>query len=474
MTQPPVKPLVQPSVQPSVMGAPRRRLILILLCLAPLIAQLDTALVNLAIRPIGADFGAGMAALQWVVDSYNLLYTVLLLTGGLLADLYGRRRIFMVGVAIFSAASLLCALAPDIAWLIGGRALTGVGAALLIPAALAIIRIVWQAPQERGRVLGIWAACNGLAAAIGPSAGGVLIHLFGWRSIFFVVVPIGVVVLGLTVAVIPESADPDERHFDMSGQLSGALALAALSLAAIMVQDHAVGALGALVVAVAASLIFVRVERQRGAAALVPLDLFARPAFRAAIIATAGMTFAMYGVLFLVPLTWLETGFLDMMGAGVALMPMALMFLLTSPFSAWIEQRTGSRRITCGGVGLIGVGLFIIAQAAAMPSFLLFASGLGLTGLGMGLATGPLTGIALNAVPAPRAGTASAVFNIARMAGASLGVAALGSVHALGGGGYGGLICAMLGGGGVALAGAAYAWGVIGQRETGKCQDCKC
>lgn len=444
-------------------SARRRWIILLLLCLATLIAQLDTALVNLAVRPIGDHFHAGMAALQWVVDGYNLVYTILLLTGGLLADLYGRRRTFMAGVILFTAASLLCALAPTMGWLIAGRALTGVGAAFLIPAALAIIRIVWTTPAERGRVLGIWTACNGLAAALGPTAGGLLIHMSGWRSIFYVVVPIGVVVVALAVATIPESADPSDRQFDLPGQISGAAALAALSLAAILLQDHVAGAALALVVAVIAGGVFVRVERQRGASALVPLDLFALAGFRAAIIATAGMTFAMYGVLFLLPMTWLKTGFLDMVGAGLALMPMALIFVLTSPFSAWAERHIGTRTIIGCGVGLIGAGLFVIAYAATLPAFLLFETGLAATGLGMGMATGPLTGIALGTVPPARAGTASAVFNIARMAGASLGVAMLGTVHAISGGGYPGLTVAMASGGTVALVGAGCAWRILGR-----------
>lgn len=162
----------------------RRGVTLLTLCLAVLVAQVDTAVVNLATRAIGAYFHAGVGALQWVVDSYNLTYAVLLLTGGLLADLYGRRRIFMAGTAVFTLASLLCALAPSVSVLIAARALAGVGAALLLPASLAIVRVVWRDPVARGRALGIWAACNGVAMALGPTLGGVLIRHFGWRSIF--------------------------------------------------------------------------------------------------------------------------------------------------------------------------------------------------------------------------------------------------------------------------------------------------
>src|SRR5690349_20740854 len=197
-----------------------KRLALLTLCFAVLVAQVDMAVVNLATRPIGAYFHAGVGALQWVLDAYNLVYAVLLLTGGLLADLYGRRRIFMIGVAIFTAASLLCAAAPSIGVLIAGRALAGLGAALSVPASLAIIRVVWRDDAERGHALGISAGCNGLAMAIGPTVGGLLIGSLGWRSIFLVVVPFGLAALALARPSIPESSDPQDRSFDAPSRCS--------------------------------------------------------------------------------------------------------------------------------------------------------------------------------------------------------------------------------------------------------------
>lgn len=162
---------------------PNRRLILLTLCLGVLVAQIDTSVVNLAVRPIGDALGVGVSALQWVMDGYNLAYALFLLTGGLLGDLYGRRRIFITGAAGFSAGCLVCGLAPNAVVLILGRVLAGLGAALLIPASLAILRVVWTEPVERGRALGVWAGCNGLAFAIGPILGGFLIESLGWRSV---------------------------------------------------------------------------------------------------------------------------------------------------------------------------------------------------------------------------------------------------------------------------------------------------
>ena len=436
------------------------------LCLAVLLAQLDTAVVNLAIRPIGDHFGAGVAALQWVLDSYNLTYAVLLMTGGLLADLYGRRRSFMIGVGIFTAASLICALAPSVALLIAGRALAGLGAALMLPASLAIVRVVFTDPAERGRALGIWAACNGLALALGPTVGGILVDRLGWRSIFLVVVPLGLAALATAPAYIPESADPGGRSFDLTGQVLGAAALGLLAGGAIALHGAAQLALLLFAASLALFILFARAEARRGGAALVPPDLFAAPRFCGAVIATAGMTFGMYGVLFLLPFTWQATGRFDATGAGLALMPMALIFVLVSPFSGRVEAAAATRAVVAGGLGLIGLGLAVIGLGAGPGSLIAAEAGLCLAGLGMGLATGPLMGAAVGAVPAARSGTASALINVARMTGATIGVALLGALHVLAGEGAAGLRLAMLAGGAVQLACAALAFVLMAEDQS--------
>jgi len=446
-------------------GAKPGAMTLLTLCLAVLVAQVDTAVVNLATRPIGDHFNAGVIALQWVIDSYNLVYAVLLLTGGLLADLYGRRRVFMVGAALFTIASLICAIAPSIAILIFGRALAGVGAALLLPASLAIIRVVWHDEADRGRALGIWAACNGLAMAIGPTLGGLLIHHFGWRSIFLVVIPLSVAALGFAVTSIPESSDPKGRHFDASAQIVGAVALGSLAFAAIQSHDAPAIAVIAFVIAVLALIVFIRIESKHGTAALVPLDIFQSRKFRGAVTATTAMTFGMYGTLFLLPLTWQSTGRFDATGAGLALMPMALIFVMVSPFSGKLTQKFGVRLVTCGGVAIIGCGLLLIGGSAHRASILAAEVGLSLTGLGMGFATGPLMGAAVAAVAAARSGTASALINVARMAGATIGVAILGAIYAVAQGGPGGLRLAMLFGGALQIICAAVAYRTMASRQ---------
>jgi MFS transporter, DHA2 family, methylenomycin A resistance protein len=439
-------------------GGVRNRLTLPTLCAAVLIAQIDTSVVNLATRPIGDYFGAGVGALQWVVDSYNLVYASLLLSGGLFADLIGRRRVFMAGAAVFTLASAVCAFAPWIGVLIAGRALAGLGSALMLPASLAIIRVAWTDTAERGHVLGIWTGCNGVALAIGPTLGGVLLNGLGWRSIFLVVVPLGAAALLLAPRAVPESSDPQDRHFDAIAQIFGALSLGSLAVAAIEAHREPALAIAAFVVAAAALVIFISIERRHGPAALVPLALFGVAEFRGASIATAGMTFGMYGMLFLLPLFWLSVGTLTPNAAGLALTASALAYVATSPFSGRLTQKLGSRFMTAGGVAIIGCGLLTIAATASTTAILGAEIGLALTGVGMGLATGPLMAVAVGAVPPARSGTAAALINVARMSGASIGVAVLGAVFAIAQGGAPGLRVAMTLGGLAQVAAASFAW----------------
>lgn len=434
------------------------RWVLTTVCLAVLLAQVDTSVVNLALRSIGLRLHAAVTGLQWILDAYNLCYAVLLLTGGLLCDLYGRRRLFIVGAAIFTGGSVLCAAAPGVPLLIAGRAVAGAGAALLLPASLAIIRVAWAEEQARNRALGIWAACNGLAFIIGPALGGLLVDRFGWRSVFLIVVPLGVVAIGCALRVVAESSDPAGRRFDAPGQISGALALAGLALTGIAgAHDRALAAIAGGV-GVIALVLFVLIEHRRGPAAMVPLELFGSPRFVGTLTATSAMTFGMYGVLFLVPLVWQSGAVFAAGTAGIALMPMAGVFFVVSNASGRLLESIGARVLISGGTALIGVGLFVIAFSAAGEPLWLAEMGLVLSGLGMGLNTAPLFGVAVGAVPAARSGSAASLINVARMIGATLGVAVLGTAFALGGAGGAGLRAAMLLGGAVQIVGGAVAW----------------
>lgn len=276
------------------------------LCLAVLAAQIDTAVVNLALQPIAQNLNADLSRLQWILDAYNLAYAALLLSGGLLADLYGRRRVFVIGAAVLSVSTLLCAMAPGLEALIAARAISGVGAALLIPASLALIRILWLDSAQRARVLGLWAACNGLAMALGPTLGGVLIASAGWRSVFLAAVPLGLLAAALAPMCISESRSASPRSVDMAGQSAGAAALGALLFAAIEFQHRPGLALATLLLGVLATLLFIRIERGLGSRALAPLVLFASRPFNTvptehagtagALVNTARMTGASLGV----------------------------------------------------------------------------------------------------------------------------------------------------------------------------------
>lgn len=441
--------------------ADRRRLILLALCLGVLVAQVDTSVVNLAMHPIGATFRAHVAALQWVLDGYNLTYAVLLLTGGLLADLYGRRRAFQAGAAILAAASVACALAPTIGMLIVARVVTGAGAALLLPASLAIVSVVWPEQATRRRAIGIWASCNGLAFVVGPTIGGLLIEHLGWPSVFLLSVPLALVALAIAALTIPESADPQNRRLDLSGQLAGAAILGGLVFAAI--DSHRGGHtwMFSILLSLLAIPCFVAADRQAGEAAIVPLELFRNRRFCGALVATASMTFGVYGMIFLLPLVWQTSGLLGPETAGLALLPCALVFFLVSQRSGHLAQRVGVRVMTAGGTAVIGCGLLVLAATRAGQPVALAAFGLALTGVGMGLNTGPLMSVAVEAVTAARSGTAAALINVARMTGATMGVAFLGAAFALCHDGESGLRAAMLAGGGVQLMGAMIAWAAV-------------
>jgi EmrB/QacA subfamily drug resistance transporter len=438
--------------------ARHKPVVLLTLCLGVLVAQVDTSVVNLAMQPIGGAFGASVTQLQWVLDAYNLVYATLLLTGGLIADLYGRRLAFQIGAAILIVASVGCALSPSVDFLIAARALAGLGSALLLPASLAIVRVVFTDQAERRRALGVWASCNGLAFVIGPTLGGFCIAWFGWPSVFLLVVPLALAAFVLAGLTVPESADPRDRHEDFLGQILGAIALGGLVYIGIVGLGGDGASLLALLLSTIAFPLFLLVEDRAQGAALVPLDLFRNRSFSGAIVTTASMTFGVYGVIFLVPLVWQSSGFLTAQAAGLALMPCALAFFLIAPRSGHMAQRVGVRVMTAAGTALIACGLLILAATQAGRPFVLAQIGLVLAGVGMGLNTGPLMSVAVDAVSAARSGTASALINVARMTGATLGVAFLGSAFAGLHGGMDGLRAAMLTGAAVQFGGALVAW----------------
>ena len=445
-------------------------LILLTMSLGVLIAQIDTSVVNLAVKEIGASLNAGVTALQWVVDAYNLVYASLLLTAGTLADLYGRRRIFALGIALFTLGSLVCGLAPNATVLVAGRAVAGLGAALEVPTSLAILAVAYPGAKQRAQALGIWASCNGLAFIIGPTLGGVLVESVGWRSIFLLIIPLCVLALGLTATAEPESSDPKGRSLDVPGQALAVAALGALSLAVIEGPRwgwESFASVAAFAGSALAAVLFVL--RQRGAdGALVPLPMFRNRVFSASLGIAAAMTFGMYAMLFLTPLYLQASRGDGALLAGVELLPMSVTFVIVSQLSGKIANAYGPRLPMTLGMAMMGLGLFMLALIPLDNSLLLIEAALLVIGCGLGLNTAPVNGVAVANVAAARSGTASGLVNTARMVGATLGVAVLGAIFATVAGGspdaghvIAGLPAAFIVGGIGEMLGAAAAFAFI-------------
>jgi len=414
-------------------SGPNRTLILLTMSLGVLIAQIDTSVVNLAIKQIGESLHAGVSVLQWVVDAYNLVYASLLLTAGGLADIYGRRRIFVLGIVLFTVGSLVCGLAPNAAVLVLGRGIAGLGAALEIPTSLAILTVAYPDTRERTRALGLWASCNGLAFVIGPTVGGLLVDAAGWRSIFLLIVPICIVALALALTAVPESKDPKGRTLDLPGQGLAIAALGALSLGVIEGPHWGWASpysILSFAIAIAATALFFRLQA-RSDSGLVPLSILKNRVFSANLGIAAAMTFGMYAMLFLTPLYLQAVRGSSALLAGFELLPMSVAFVIVSQLSGRIANRFGPRLPMTAGMAFMGAGLFMLALIPLTDSFVLIEAALLVIGCGLGLNTAPVNGVAVTNVPPERSGTASGLVNTARMVGATLGVAVLGAVFAV-------------------------------------------
>jgi MFS transporter, DHA2 family, methylenomycin A resistance protein len=453
-------------------SAHSRTLILLTMSLGVLIAQVDTSVVNLAIKQIDSNLHAGVSVLQWVVDAYNLVYASLLLTAGGLADIYGRRRIFILGIVLFTAGSLVCGLAPNAAVLVTGRGIAGLGAALEIPTSLAILTVAYPDTRERTRALGVWASCNGIAFIIGPTVGGVLVDAAGWRSIFLLIVPICIVALALARTAVPESKDPKGRKLDLSGQVLAIVALGALSLGVIEGPHWGSTSLASILsfaIALAAGVLFFRLQA-RSDNGLVPLSILKSKVFSASLGIAAAMTFGMYAMLFLTPLYLQAVRGASALVAGFELLPMSVAFVIVSQLSGRMANRFGPRLPMTAGMALMGAGLFTLAMIPLTDSFMLIETALLVIGCGLGLNTAPVNAVAVANVGAGRSGTASGLVNTARMVGATFGVAVLGAVFAVFAGSadasghiVSGLVPAYIGGGIGETLGAIAAFAFIGR-----------
>ncbi len=422
----------QPRARAFVFDLDRRTATLIAMSLAVLMVQLDTTVANLALHELQRQLHSSVEQLQWVIDGYNLVYGACILSGGTLGDIYGRKRIFLVGTLIFTIGMILCAISMSAMMLIASRAFAGLGAALALPGSLSILRVAYHDARERAKAVSIWAGTNGVAIAIGPTVGGALIHTLGWRSVFYAVAPVGVLALALAATAVEESADPEGRRLDLPGQASAILCLGLFAFAAIQGTSVGWGSLlirSALIGAIVAFVVFLLAER-RAESPLVPLDVFGNRSFSAALVVTFSMTFGMYAFLFLFPLYLQTVRHATPLQAGIDLLPQGLTFAVISPFAAALAHRVGMRTMIAAGMFLIAGGIFAVSGASTETSLTLLFVEMIVIGVGLGFATGPLMAVALASIPAARAGLASGLVNTARMIGATLGVAILGALFA--------------------------------------------
>jgi MFS transporter, DHA2 family, methylenomycin A resistance protein len=407
------------------------RFVLLATSLGVLLAQIDTSVVNLGLKSVAHDLNAGVSEMQWVIDAYNVVYATLLLTGGTLGDIYGRRRIFLLGIALFTAGTIVCALASNAVVLIAGRAVSGLGAAFALPMSLVLLTLAYPRREERAHAMGIWASCNGLAFIIGPTFGGWLVDSVGWRSIFYMSLPACAAALFLTLYAIEESTEPEGRRLDLPGQILAIIALGGFAFAAIEGSHWGwtTPLFAVLAAAVFAAVAFVWTEA-RTPGPLLPLSLLSQPVFSAALAVAGLMTFGMYALLFIMPLYFQTIRDATPFIAGLELLPMSLSFVVVSQLVGYLTNNLGPRIVMAAGMACMGFGALAIAFISEMTSLIVVELALLVVGIGLGLNTAPVNGVAVAAVPPARAGTASGVLNTARMVGATMGVAILGSVFA--------------------------------------------
>ena len=384
------------------------------------IAALDATVVGIALPAIGRDFHATVASMQWVVDGYTLPLAGLLLLGGALGDLHGRRKVFMIGTVWFALASLACGLAPDSGFLIGARAMQGAGAALLVPGSLSILQASF-APDERSKAIGAWSGLGGVATAAGPFLGGWLIGAVSWRLIFFINLPAAVAVLVIAARHVPESRAPGPAApLDAAGAVTISLALAGLTFGLIAASTEGWTSPRVLASLIAGAALFAAfcVVEARSAHAMLPLAVFRSRQFSAANAVTFVEYGALGGALFLVPVVLQEVCGYSAMEAGMAMLPLTAIMLALSARSAALASRIGPRLQMTVGPLLIAAGMVLFTRVHGSGNYLTqVLPAVLVLGLGLAANVAPLTATALAAAPAEHSGIASAVNNdVARTA----------------------------------------------------------
>ncbi|WSQ09061.1 MFS transporter [Streptomyces sp. NBC_01231] len=408
----------------------RRMLVLAICCMSLLIVSLDNTVLNVALPSVQKELHASTAGLQWTIDAYTLVLASLLMLSGSTADRLGRKRVFMAGLVVFTIGSALCSIAPNLDALIAFRMVQAVGGSMLNPVAMSIITNTFTDPRERARAIGAWGAVVGISMAAGPLVGGLLVESVGWRSIFWINLPVGVAAFLLTLRYVPESRAPKARRPDPVGQVLVIALFGALTYAIIEAPTAdlvAVLPFAAIALAALAGLLWYEPRRDQP---LIDLRFFRSAPFSGAtVIAVCGFA-ALGGFLFLSTLYLQNVRGLDALHAGLWMLPMAVPTFLCAPLSGRLLGTLGPRvPLLIAGVAMTASGVLFAAFEAQTSNVTLFA-GYVLFGIGFGFVNAPITNTAVSGMPRSQAGVAAAVASTSRQLGQTLGVAVIGAVLA--------------------------------------------
>ncbi|WP_432980743.1 MFS transporter [Dactylosporangium sp. CA-233914] len=399
----------------------RRLLILGICCMSLLIVGLDNTIVNIAVPAIGRDLDAPLSGLQWTIDAYTLVLASLLLMAGSTADRIGRRRTFQTGLIVFAVGSLLCGLAPSLGWLIAFRVLQAIGGSMLNPVAMSIITNVFTDRRERAQAIGVWAGVIGISMALGPVVGGLLVQTVGWRTIFWINVPIGIAAVVLTALFVPESRAERPRRVDVPGQI---IVLVLLASATFAIIEHEPVA-GAVALVALAALLLVEPRRPQP---LIDVRLFRSPPFAGATSIAVCSFSALAGFLLLNTLYLQDVRGLSPLHAGLLTLPIAAITLVLGPVSGRLVGGAGPRpSLLVGGAGIMVSGLLLTPLAPDTPLLWVVAAYVSF-GIGFAMVNPPITVAAVSGLPMAQAGVAAAFASTSRQFGSVLGIAVLGAV----------------------------------------------
>ncbi|MGW4287664.1 MFS transporter [Streptomyces sp. NPDC004673] len=410
---------------------PRPGLTLFAACLGFVVVILDVSVVNVATKALATEFGDSLSGLEWVINGYTLTFAAFLLTAGAMGDRYDPRQIYIWGFALFAATSLVCGAAPTLVALIAARVLQGVGAAMIVPSSLSIVNTNFPDPHERTRAVSLWAAAGGLALALGPVVGGLLVDALGWRSIFFVNIPIaalGIVLVRAYARPAPARDASAARSLDLPGQVLAVVGLGALTGA--IVEANARGwtsatVLTCLTVFVLALAAFLATER-RTHDPMLPLHLFRRPAFSATSLIGALLNFAFYGLIFVFSLFFQQVWDYSPITAGLAFLPMTAAIMIANLCCGPLVKRYGARSVLITGNTLATLGYLATIPAIGSDSYARMVAQFVVAGFGLGLVVPSMTNAMLGSVAPANAGIASGVLNASRQLGGLIGVAVMG------------------------------------------------